>query len=74
MSRTSETLPRALRFAFVALVTAAMLALTFEHAARGAAGLATAAVYAVTVGFGLEFVRAEWGGLSGRRDTRPSRS
>lgn len=55
------------RLAFMALVTAAMLALTFEQALRGPAALGAAAVYALTVGFGLEFVRAEWPAVRGDR-------
>jgi hypothetical protein len=56
-----------IRWAFMAVVTATMLALTFEQARRGLPGMATASVYALTVGFGLEFLRAEWSG--GRRGT-----
>jgi hypothetical protein len=50
------------RWAFMAAVTATMLALTFEQARRGLPGMATASVYALTVGFGIEFLRAEWSG------------
>jgi hypothetical protein len=61
MSETRiETIRHHIRWAFMALVTATMLALTFEHARRGLPGLTTATVYALTVGFGLEFLRAEW--------------
>ncbi len=58
--KTIETIKRHIRVAFMAAVTAAMLALTFEHARRGLPALPTVAVYALTVGFGLEFLRAEW--------------
>lgn len=51
-----------IRWAFMAIVTATMLALTFDHARRGLPALPTVAVYALTVGFGLEFLRAEWAG------------
>ena len=49
-----------IRLAFMAVVTAGMLALTFEHASQGAAGMPTAAAYALTVGFGLEFLVSAW--------------
>jgi hypothetical protein len=51
-----------IRWAFMAIVTATMLALTFEHARRGLPAMPTMTVYALTVGFGLEFLRAEWSG------------
>jgi hypothetical protein len=57
---TIETIRRHTRWAFMAVVTATMLALTFEQAERGLAALPTVAVYALTVGFGLEFLRSEW--------------
>jgi hypothetical protein len=56
---TIETISRHIRVAFMAAVTATMLALTFEHARRGLPAFPTVAVYALTVGFGLEFLRAE---------------
>jgi hypothetical protein len=40
-------------------VTAAMLALTFEQARRGMQATPTTVVYALTVGFGLEFLGSE---------------
>ena len=64
---TIETIRGHVRWAFMAAVTATMLALTFEHARRGMPGMATASVYALTVGFGLEFLRAEWSGTRRRR-------
>jgi len=64
---TGEIAARRARLAFMTLVTAAMLALTFEQALRGPAGLGAVAVYALTVGFGLEFVRAEWPAVRGDR-------
>lgn len=63
--KTIEKIRGHIRWAFMAAVTATMLALTFEQARRGLPGMATASVYALTVGFGLEFLRAEWPG--GRR-------
>jgi hypothetical protein len=57
---TIETIRQQLRLAFMVAVTAAMLALTLAHARRGLPALPTVAVYALTVGFGLEFLRAEW--------------
>ncbi|HEU0018855.1 MAG TPA: hypothetical protein VFQ14_01055 [Thermoleophilaceae bacterium] len=56
---TIETIGRRIRVAFMAMVTATMLALTIEHARRGLPAFPTVAVYALTVGFGLEFLRAE---------------
>jgi hypothetical protein len=58
--KTIETIRRHVRWAFMAATTAAMLALTLEHARRGLPAFPTVAVYALTVGFGLEFLRAEW--------------
>jgi hypothetical protein len=65
--KTIEMIRRHIRVAFMALVTATMLALTFEHARRGLPAFPTVAVYALTVGFGLEFLRAEWAGPGRRR-------
>lgn len=59
-TKTIETIGRHARMAFMLAVTATMLALTLEHARRGLPALPTVAVYALTVGFGLEFLRAEW--------------
>jgi hypothetical protein len=64
--KTIETIGHHIRWAFMAAITAAMLALTFEHARRGLPAFPTVAVYALTVGFGLEFLRAEWLGASRR--------
>lgn len=57
-----ETIQRHARLAFMTLVTAAMLALTLEHARHGLPALPTTVVYALTVGFGLEFLGAAWTG------------
>lgn len=57
---TIETIRRHIRLAFMVAVTAAMLALTLVQARRGLPALPTVTVYALTVGFGLEFLRAEW--------------
>jgi hypothetical protein len=65
--KTIETIRRRTRVAFMALVTATMLALTFEHARHGLPAFPTVAVYALTVGFGLEFLRAEWSSDGGWR-------
>lgn len=65
---TIEAIRAHVRWAFMAVVTATMLALTFEQARRGLPGMITASVYALTVGFGLEFLRAQAGG--GRSRTR----
>jgi hypothetical protein len=58
--KTIEKVGRRIRLAFMAAVTATMLALTLEQARRGLPAFPTVAVYALTVGFGLEFLRAEW--------------
>jgi hypothetical protein len=58
--QTIETIKRQIRLVFVGAVTAAMLALTFEQARRGLPAFPTTAVYALTVGFGLEFLGAVW--------------
>lgn len=68
-----EKIGRHIRWAFMAAVTATMLALTLEHARRGLPAFPTIAVYALTVGFGLEFLRAEWTG-AGHGQMRPNRS
>jgi hypothetical protein len=57
-----EKIQTHIRWVFMAIVTATMLALTFDHARRGLPTMPTVAVYALTVGFGLEFLRAEWSG------------
>lgn len=62
-----DTIKSYARVAFMAAVTVAMLALTLEHARRGMAGIPTTVVYALTVGFGLEFVASNW---TGRRRGR----
>ena len=59
MNQTIEKIRGHIRWAFMAAVTATMLALTFEHARRGLPGMATTSVYALTVGFGLEFLRSD---------------
>lgn len=67
---TIETVKRQIRLAFIATVTASMLALTFEHARRGLPSVPTTVVYALTVGFGLEFLVATWtGGWRARAQT-----
>ena len=55
-----DTIRSCARTAFVAAVTAAMLALTLVHAQRGGAGIANVVAYALTAGFGLEFVGSAW--------------
>lgn len=59
---TIETIKRQIRLAFIGAVTVAMLALTFEQASRGLPALPTTVVYALTVGFGLEFLATVWTG------------
>jgi hypothetical protein len=59
---TIETIKRQIRLAFMGAVTVVMLALTFEEASRGLPALPTTVVYALTVGFGLEFLATAWTG------------
>jgi hypothetical protein len=58
--RRIETIRRQIRLAFMAAVTVAMLALTLQYARRGLPALPTTVVYALTVGFGLEFLGSAW--------------
>jgi hypothetical protein len=51
--------------AFMGAVTAYLLALVFEQATQGPAGLLGGAIYALTAGFGLEFVGSVWTGRAG---------
>jgi hypothetical protein len=60
--KTIETIQRHARLAFMATVTATMLALTLQQARYGLPALPTMAVYALTVGFGLEFLGSAWRG------------
>lgn len=69
---TAMTIQRHARMAFMTAVTATMLALTFAQTRRGLPALPTTAVYALTVGFGLEFLAAGWTGR--RREWRGSGS
>ena len=50
-------------FAFMALVTSAVLALLIVEVARGFYGVAPIAVYGVTASFGIEFLVASWRSL-----------
>jgi hypothetical protein len=56
--KTIETIQRHVRLAFMATVTTCMLALTIYHARQGFSGLLASIVYALTAGFGLEFLRS----------------
>lgn len=55
---TIETIQRHLRLAFMAAVTASMLAMTLYHARQGLSQLPLSVIYALTASFGLEFLRA----------------
>jgi hypothetical protein len=59
-NETIMAIGRHARWAFMAAISATMLAATVEQARRGLPALPVVAVYALTVGFGLEFLRAEW--------------
>jgi hypothetical protein len=68
--KTIETIKRQIRLVFMGAVTVLMLALTFEQAHQGLAAVPTTVVYALTVGFGLEFLGAIWtGGWRDRAQT-----
>jgi hypothetical protein len=58
--------------AFVAVVTACLLALVAVEAAEGPASLPGAVLYALAAGFGLEFVSAVWTGRGPRGGPRAS--
>ena len=65
MACMRETKPhRHLPLVYVALVTAALLALVAEEATRGPVALPAILVYALAAGFGLEFVRSGWAAAS----------
>jgi len=69
--KTIETIRRQIRLAFMAAVTVAMLALTMHQARLGLPALPTTVVYALTVGFGLEFLATAWTGRwSPRREAQ----
>lgn len=53
---------RLIVFAFMATVTACLLAFVFGQANRGLGGLPAAVVYAFAAGFGLEFLGSAWTG------------
>ena len=48
--------------AFMAAVTACLLALVFEQATRGPSGFLGGVGFALAAGFGLEFLGAVWTG------------
>jgi len=52
-------------FAFMALVTSAVLGLLIVAVAKGAQGLVAIAVYGVTASFGIEFLVVSWRSLWG---------
>ena len=56
-----------LSLAYVAVVTAILLALIAEQSSRGPAALPGLAVYALAAGFGLEYVSSSWARRRRRR-------
>ena len=58
------------QLAFMATTTIVLLAFTFDQADRGLEGIPTMVVYALTGGFGLEFIRSVWTGDAQRRTGR----
>ena len=57
---SEKTFAGHLPLAYVGVVTALLLALVTEHAARGPAGLPGAMACALPAGFGLEFLWSAW--------------
>lgn len=69
--KTTQITRRYTELAFVAVVTACLLAFVFTQAARGLAGLPGGVVYGFAAAFGLEYVSAVWTGRhAGRRRPR----
>ena len=68
--KTIRTTRRYAELAFVAVVTACLLAFVFSQAARGPAGFPGVIVYGFAAGFGLEYVSSVWTGRSARRRRR----
>jgi hypothetical protein len=62
---TMHRVHRVAVLAFIGTVTACLLALVFEQAARGPSGLLGGVVFALAAGFGLEFVGSVWTGRTG---------
>ena len=72
--KTIRTTRRYAELAFVALVTAVLLAFVFGQASRGLVGLPGVLVYGFAAAFGLEYVSSVWtGGASGRGRRQLSR-
>lgn len=65
-----RTTRRYAELAFVALVTACLLAFVFSQAARGPVALPGVVVYGFAASFGLEYVSSVWTGRSARRRRR----
>lgn len=59
---TLQRTQRYVALSFMVLVTAVLLALVVEQASHGLEGLPGMVVYALMVGFGLEFVTSVWSG------------
>jgi hypothetical protein len=55
------------RLAFMAVVTAWLLAAVFTQAAKGTEGMFGAVAFAFAAGFGLEFLCASWTGRAHKR-------
>ncbi|MBA3358424.1 MAG: hypothetical protein H0U20_03090 [Thermoleophilaceae bacterium] len=68
--KTIRITRRYAELAFVAVVTACLLAFAFSQAARGPAGLPGVVVYGFAASFGLEYVSSVWSGRSARRRRR----
>jgi hypothetical protein len=67
------------QLAFVATVTAILLASVFEQTGAGVRGIPGMVVYAFAAGFGLEFISSVWTGRGNgserrRREARPRRA
>jgi len=65
-----RTTRRYAELAFVALVTAVLLAFVFGQASRGLGGLPGVVVYGFAAAFGLEYVSSVWTGRTSGRGRR----
>lgn len=68
--QTIKRISRCSQLAFMATTTIVLMALTFDQASRGLEGLPGTVVYALTAGFGLEFIRSVWTNASQRSSER----
>jgi hypothetical protein len=74
--KVTLTAHRYVQLAFVATVTAILLASVFEQTGAGIRGIPGMVVYAFAAGFGLEFISSVWTGRGNerQREARPGRA